>query len=81
MKKTEWFYEPDTHKWWMVTVATNADEIPTIHLPKKNLKKHGKAIVRNINLADENKKLWWTVLGLVGALGAALALCVVLLIA
>ena len=80
MKKTEWFYEPNTHKWWMVTVATNADNIPIIRLGDKKLTKKQKAVIHNINLADDNKKLWWTVLGLVAALGATLALCIVLLI-
>lgn len=79
MKKTEWFYEPDTNNWWMVTVATNANEIPIIKLGDKTPTKRQKAIIHNINLADDNKRLWWIILGLCAALGtvAALALCLV----
>ena len=76
MKKTEWFYEPNTNKWWMVSIATNSKELPKITLPK-DVKKQ-KAIIRNINLADDNKKLWYAVLGLVTVLGAVAALAVFL---
>jgi hypothetical protein len=81
MKKTEWFYEPNSNKWWMVTVATNADNIPTIKLGDRKLTKRNKAIIHNINLADDNKRLWWIILGLCGVLGCMVALSVFLAVA
>ena len=65
----------------MVTVATNADNIPTIKLGDRKLTKRNKAIIHNINLADDNKRLWWIILGLCGVLGCMVALSVFLAVA
>ena len=76
MKKTEWYYEPTTKEWWMVTVATNSKKIPTLHMPKEA--KKTKAIVNRIDLAADNKKLLYEILGLTGVLGVTLGLVVFL---
>ena len=76
MKKTEWYYEPTSKEWWMVTVATNSKKIPTLHMPE-NAKKT-KSIVNRIDLAADNKKLLYAILGLTGILGVALGLVVFL---
>ena len=76
MKKTEWYYEPTTKEWWMVTVATNSKKIPTLYMPKEA--KKTKAIVKRIDLASDNKKLLYAILGLTGVLGVMLGLVVFL---
>ena len=78
MKKTEWFYEPNTKKWWLVSVATNAKHIPTIKLGDTKRQKNAPVSIKGINLHSENKKLLYVILGLVGVLGVALGLVVFL---
>jgi hypothetical protein len=80
MKKTEWFYEPDTKKWWMVTVSTNAKHIPTIKLGDTKRQKSVPVYGRSVNLYGENKKLSTAILALAGCLGVTLAVMVWLLI-
>ena len=77
MKKTEWYYEPSTKEWWMVTVATISKKIPTLQMPK-NAKKQ-KAVVNRIDLAADNKKLLYAILGLTGVLAVSLGLVVFLI--
>ncbi len=72
MKKTEWYYEPTTKEWWMVTVATNSKKIPTLYMPREA--KKTKAIVNRIDLAADNKKLLYVILGLMGLLGVVVGL-------
>lgn len=72
MKTTEWYYEPNTKKWWMVTVATNSKEIPKLQMPSAAQKT--KAIVNRIDLAADNKKLLYAIVGLAAALGVAIGL-------
>lgn len=71
MKKTEWHYSYDKKKWWMITVATNSNEMPKLVLPK-NATKSIPVQIRGINLLGENKKLWTAIFALVGCLGMAL---------
>ena len=67
MKKTEWFYDDDRKKWWMVSVVTNATHIPKIRLGE------GKPVtpvkVQHINLLKENKTLRGIILALAGVVG------------
>ena len=72
MKKTEWYYEPTSKEWWMITVVTNSKKIPTLQMPKEAQKK--KAIVNRIDLAADNKKLLYVILGLMGLLGVVVGL-------
>jgi hypothetical protein len=80
MKKTEWFYESNTQKWWMVTVSTNAKHIPTIKLGDTKRQKNAPVSVKGINLYSQNKMLLYVILGLVGVLGASLGLIAILLV-
>lgn len=77
MKKTEWYYDQNKKHWWMVTVATNSNQLPTLTLPEAARKR--KATIRNIDLADDNKRLWRLVYGLSITLGAAMGAVVFLL--
>ena len=79
MKKTEWFFEPNTKNWWMVSVTTNAKHIPTIKLGGLNSsdtkqQENAPMSVGDVNLHSENKTLLYVILGLVGVLGVALGL-------
>jgi len=76
MKKTEWFYDHNKKKWWMVTVATNAKNIPKIRLGEEELSKREPVSVRGINLYSQNKKLLAIILALTGCLGVCLGIAV-----
>lgn len=67
MKKTEWFYEHDRKKWWMVSVTTNANHIPKIKLGDS--KPVSPVKIEHINLLNENKTLRHIILALAGVLG------------
>ena len=74
MKKTEWFYDDDRKKWWMVSVVTNAAHIPKIRLGE------GKPVtpvkVQHINLLKENKTLRGIILALAGTLAVMTGLLI-----
>jgi len=74
MKKTEWFYEYDRKKWWMVNVVTNANHIPKITLGEGKKPKTKPVKVEHINLLKENKTLRTIILALSGVLGITVAL-------
>ena len=68
MKKTEWFYDDDRKKWWMINVVTNATHIPKITLGEgKRMTTPVK--VQHINLLKENKTLRGIILALAGVIG------------
>ena len=79
MKETEWFYDHSTGEWWMVSVTTNSDKIPTLRLPDRVKRGKPDAKVYGVNLIDENKKLWRTIAALASCLGISLAVVVLLL--
>ena len=68
MKKTEWFYDDDRKKWWMINVVTNATQIPKITLGEgKRMTTPVK--VQHINLLKENKILRGIIFALAGVIG------------
>jgi hypothetical protein len=79
MKDTEWFHDHSTGEWWMVSVTTNSDKIPTLRLPNTAKRDKPNAKVYGVNLIGENKKLWRAVAALAGCLGVSLAVVVLLL--
>ena len=81
MKKTEWFYNHNRKKWWMVSVTTNAENIPTIRLGDNKPTTTTPVHIKGINLHDENKTLTKAILALTGCLGVALAAIVWLMVA
>ena len=74
MKKTEWFYDDDRKKWWMVSVVTNATHIPKIKLGE--CKPVTPVKVQHINLLKEIKTLRVIILALAGTLGIVTGLLI-----
>jgi len=78
MKKTEWFYDHNKNKWWMVNVVTNAEHIPKIRLGDRP--KTCPVRIKGVNLHEENKSLVSAILALAGCLGIAIGAIVWLLV-
>lgn len=81
MKKTEWFYNHNREKWWMVSVTTNAEDIPKIRLGDEPTSTTPPIHIKGMNLHDENKTLTRAILALTGCLGVALGAIVWLIAA
>ena len=79
MKKTEWFYNDDRKKWWMINVVTNANHIPKITLGEgKRMTTPVK--VQHINLLKENKTLRGIILALSGVLGVVVGVLAIVVL-